>query len=46
MTMGFSVAPEVTLDGLSKDDTVVFTLTPAGKGQQVTSITRPDSAHD
>jgi len=46
MTMGFSVAPDVTLDGLSKDDTVVFTLTPAGKSQQVTSITKPDSAHD
>jgi Cu/Ag efflux protein CusF len=38
MTMGFSVAPEVKLEGLGKDDTVVFTLTPAGKGQHVTSI--------
>ncbi|MDL0432778.1 copper-binding protein [Marinobacter sp. TBZ242] len=40
MTMGFPVAPEVNLDGLSKDDTVAFTLTPAGKGQQVTAISK------
>ena len=40
MTMGFSVAPEVVLDGLSKGDTVVFILTPSGKGQQVTSISK------
>lgn len=40
MTMGFSVAPEVDLNGLSKDDAVAFTLTPAGKGQQVTSISK------
>lgn len=40
MTMGFSVAPEVKLDGLSKNDPVVFTLTPAGKGQQVTAISK------
>lgn len=40
MTMGFSVAPEVDLDGLSKDDAVAFTLTPAGKGQQVTAISK------
>lgn len=46
MTMGFSVAPEVNLDGLSKDDRVIFTLATVGKGQQVTAISRPDSAHD
>lgn len=40
MTMGFSVAPEVDLNALSKDDPVAFTLTPAGKGQQVTSISK------
>lgn len=40
MTMGFSVAPEVDLDGLSKDDSVAFTLKPAGKGQQVTAISK------
>jgi Cu/Ag efflux protein CusF len=38
MTMGFPVAPEVDLSALGKGDKVVFTLTPAGKGQQVTSI--------
>ena len=38
MTMGFPVAPEVDLDALDKGDKVVFTLAPAGKGQQVTSI--------
>lgn len=40
MKMGFSVAPGVELEGLSKDDTVTFTLTPAGKGQQVTAISK------
>ncbi len=40
MTMGFSVAPEVKLEGLGKDDAVVFTLPPAGKRQQVTAISK------
>lgn len=40
MTMGFSVAPDVDLEGLSKDDSVAFTLTPAEKGQQVTAISK------
>ncbi|WP_148863291.1 copper-binding protein [Marinobacter fonticola] len=38
MTMGFPVAPEVNLEGLGKNDSVFFTLTPAGKGQQITNI--------
>jgi Cu(I)/Ag(I) efflux system periplasmic protein CusF len=40
MTMGFSVAPDVELEGLSKGDAVTFTLKPAGKGQQVTAINK------
>ncbi|AZT82233.1 copper-binding protein [Marinobacter sp. NP-4(2019)] len=40
MTMGFSVAPEVDLNGLQKNDSVAFTLTPADKGQQVTAISK------
>ncbi|MDC0662345.1 copper-binding protein [Marinobacter sp. SS21] len=40
MTMGFSIAPEVDLDGLNKGDVVTFTLTPTGKGQQLTTISK------
>ena len=40
MTMGFPVAPEVKLEGVSKGDTVIFTLTPSGSGQQVTGISK------
>jgi Cu/Ag efflux protein CusF len=40
MTMGFSVAPDVDLEGLSKDDSVAFTLTPAEKEQQLTAISK------
>lgn len=40
MTMGFPVAPEVNLEGVSKGDTVTFTLTPSGSGQQVTGINK------
>ncbi|WP_297797528.1 copper-binding protein [uncultured Marinobacter sp.] len=40
MTMGFSVAPEVDMNGLKKDDSVTFTLRPAEKGQQVTAISK------
>ncbi|WP_420389475.1 efflux RND transporter periplasmic adaptor subunit [Marinobacter sp.] len=40
MTMGFSVAPEVNLEGVGEGDTVTFTLIPAGGGQQVTGISK------
>lgn len=38
MIMGFSVAPEVDLSGLSKGDSVTFTLMPAGKNQVIIAI--------
>lgn len=40
MTMGFAVAPGLDLSGLSKGDSVAFALTPTGKGQQVTAISK------
>lgn len=38
MIMGFSVAPDVDLSGLSKGDKVTFSMVPEGKSQKVTSI--------
>lgn len=41
MTMGFPLASGVSLEGFAIGDTVEFTLAPASKGQQVTSIRKP-----
>lgn len=40
MTMGFSVAPEVDLGGLTKGDKVTFSLVPEGKSQTITDISK------